>query len=278
MQKYKSALSHRARASPSADFGATLLDSSVMAKPRHLARAPITEAVLDIMVAARPGATFADLQKSYETLDFGYHLQGAVIAGTVGFMISPEAQLQHGGATEKIGLRIHSKDEKYVALVRTNGLSLSRLTPYEDWDALEAEAHRLWDVYVARWAPARVLRLGARFINNLRLPMKPAQSFSDFINTLTELPPQVPQGMGPFLQQFQCVEPSSPDYLARLVLAWNGQTDDGRIPIILDVGATKAHQCDPTDPAMWSNFVALRELKNRCFFGTVTELALKEYE
>lgn len=247
-----------------------------MAKPRHLARAPIIEAVLDIGVAPRQSGDFTALQKAFESLDFGYKQQSFVVSGTLGFVINPEAEVQQSGQAAKIGLRLQSQDEKYVALVRTNGFSLSRLAPYENWDALQSEARKIWEIYVKRWTPDKVVRLATRYINNLRLPLAIGQSFSNFINTLTELPPEVPQSLGQFVQQFQCLDPSSRSQV-RLSLAWNGQVDNGRIPVILDIDVSTMQQFDPADAAMWSQFRSLRELKNRCFFGTLQEEALKEY-
>ena len=249
-----------------------------MAKPRHLARAPITEAVIDIHVAPRAGATFAELQAAFKALDFGFRQHSFVIAGTVGFTVNPDAEVQHSAGVERIGLRLHSEDEKYVLLIRTNGLSLSRLAPYETYEAVAAATRKLWDIYVNRWAPEKVTRVATRYINNLRLPMKDGQEFSEFIDTLTELPADVPQTMGPFLQQFNCMDRGS-DCRVQLTLAWNGQGDqNGRVPVLLDIDASKTHEYQPTDSEIWSSLDALRALKNRCFFGTVTELALKEYE
>jgi uncharacterized protein (TIGR04255 family) len=250
-----------------------------MAKPRHLARAPITEAILDIQVAPRAGATFTDLQNSFP-LDFGYRQQSFMVTSSFGFVLQPDAEVkQQVGPAEKIGLRLHSQDEKYVALVRTNGLSLSRLAPYENWDALEAEARKLWDLYVKRWSPDKVKGLATRYINNLRLPLKSGQDTHDFIITLMDLPPEVPQGLGPFVQQFDCMDPPNGQDHVRMALAWNGQHDGDRLPIILDISAYRAQELQPADPTLWSvTFRALRDLKNRCFFGTLTELAMKEYE
>jgi uncharacterized protein (TIGR04255 family) len=253
----------------------------MMAKPRHLAHAPILEAVLDIHVVPRPGATFVDLQKAYEPIDFGYRQQAFLLTGMVGFTVNLEAEVhpQHGAA-EKIGLRLQSADEKYVALVRTNGLTVSRQAPYEDWEKLEAETRRLWDIYVKRWEPNTVTRVAARYINNLRLPMKLGQSFSDFIITVTELPGALPQSLGSFLQQFDCADrPTPTDNRARITLAWNGAMEGDLCPLILDIDAYRAGlSLAPSDASIWTILGDLRALKNRCFFGLLTEQAVKEYE
>lgn len=252
------------------------LDATLMAKPRHLAHAPITEAVIDLQVEPHLGATFPELQQAFESLDFGFRRQSFVVSGTFGFVVNQDAEPQHSGKTEKIGLRLHSDDEKYVVLVRTSGLSISRLAPYEDWDTLVAQVRTLWELYLKRWKPLKVTRIATRYINNLRLPVARGQSFSDFIETLTQLPGDVPQGLGPFLQQFNCMDPDSEDRV-RLSLAWDGQYENGRLPVILDIDVHRAREFDPTDSAIWTALSALRDLKNRCFFGTVTELTLKDY-
>jgi uncharacterized protein (TIGR04255 family) len=255
--------------------------SALMAKPRHLARAPITEAVLDIQVAPRAGATFADLESAYGSLDFGYRRQSFVITSTMGFVVGQDAEVQQkSGTTEKVGLRLHSADEKYIALVRTNGLSVSRLTPYEDFGRLEAETRRLWEIYVKRWAPDRVTRVAARFINNLRLKFAPKQKISDFIVALSEVPPELPQAVSSFVQQFDCGDEGGSDCRARVSFAWNGTIEEGdRYPMVLDIDAYRAGQTlSPTDPLVWTTFDQLRQLKNRCFFGSLTDLAVKEYE
>jgi hypothetical protein len=48
--------------------------------------------------------------------------------------------------------------------------------------------------------------------------------------------------------------------------------------VILDVDAFVATGFKPTDGTIWSTLEKLRELKNRSFFGTITELAAELYE
>jgi hypothetical protein len=48
--------------------------------------------------------------------------------------------------------------------------------------------------------------------------------------------------------------------------------------VILDVDAFIAANFKPMDGTMWSLLEKLRELKNRSFFGTITEMAAELYE
>ena len=256
--------------------------NELMASQRHLPKAPIIEAVIDIQVDARAGATFEALDAAFaDAPTFGYQREGGVMAGRFGFGLSAtgDAPVPHAISTETIGLRLRSSTEPFVALVRTNGLTVSRLPPYKDWDDLEKEAQRIWALYVGRWAPSKVTRIATRYINNLNLLARHGQSYGDFIEVLTELPPSLPQMINGFLQQFQ-IAGEKDEGSVNLALAWDGRADQesGRIPVILDIDAFCQQSFDPSTDALWGRLKSLRDLKNRCFFGTLKEEALKEYE
>lgn len=249
-----------------------------MATPRHLPNAPITEAVIDIQIDAGRPVTFAQLQEAFANVGLGYNQQGVVMAGRFGLLMPtvPEVTAQSTATAEPIGLRLQSHDGHYIALVRVNGFTLSRQPPYEDWGKLEAETRRLWTAYVSIWRPVKVVRVATRFINNLKLPVAPGQDFSDWIDTLVELPREVPQLIGGFLQQFQ-IHDAPTSASANLTMAWNGQQDGDRVPIILDIDAYRQAEFEPGDESIWTMLRTLRELKNRCFFGSLKEHAIKEY-
>jgi uncharacterized protein (TIGR04255 family) len=253
-----------------------------LATPRHLTNAPITEAVIDFMIEPTPEKNFSQLESAYRNLDFGYRQQGAVVAGAFQVTTSQEGigvQAFPGG-DPRIGLRLASSDDKYVALVRLNGLAVSRLTPYENFEALSLEMRRLWNIYINRWAPEKIRRVACRFINNLRLPMAIGQSFGEFVTTFTEVPPNLPQGLSNFVQQFnlQGAEATA----VRVSLAWDGtwqKTDSTLIvPMIFDIDAFKLVDIDVHDEVSWELLEKLRELKNQCFFGALTEACVKNYE
>lgn len=50
------------------------------------------------------------------------------------------------------------------------------------------------------------------------------------------------------------------------------------MPIILDLDAYIASDLDPKDKSLWTNLEHLHDLKNRGFFGTITEQAAELYE
>ncbi len=247
-----------------------------MAKQRHLPRAPIAEALIDIRVTPRDGLTFSVLQESLSTLDFGYYVKNPISEGTFGFMLPADGKRpQTTAEAAQTGLRLHSHDEKYVAQCTISGLTLSRLSPYEAWPNLVQEAKRVWAVYTERLIPKQVNRVATRFINDLQLPMDHGESYQKYLHKLVDVPDEAPQAVASFFQRFQLIDVES-DARVILTLALDNPQPGGRVPVILDIDAFRS--LEPSHQDIWSILDKLRELKNRCFFGTITEAAAGLYE
>ena len=248
-----------------------------MARQRHLPHAPITEALIDIQVTPRDGLTFAGLKNAIEAADSGYYVKSPISQGTFAFTLAPEGKPQTAAESAQVGLRLHSTDEKYVAQFRLAGFTLSRLPPYEEWANLLGEAQRLWSIYVERLEPTRVTRIATRYINNLQLPLKTGTSFQTYVQKLVDVPDEAPQAVEAFFQRFQLVNPESGARVI-LTLALEGISAGGAAPVILDVDAFTGANLKPADRELWTILERLRELKNRSFFGTITEQAAELYQ
>jgi uncharacterized protein (TIGR04255 family) len=248
-----------------------------MARQRHLPHAPITEALIDIQVTPREGLTFAELKGAIEAADSGYYVRSPISEGSFAFALAPEGKPQTAAESAQVGLRLHSADEKYVAQFRLTGFTLSRLPPYEKWENLVDEARRLWAVYLERLAPRRVVRIATRFINNLQLPLEPGASFQIYVNKLIDVPDEAPQAVEAFFQRVRLVDTASGARVI-LTLALDGMVAGKPAPVILDVDAFIAAKKDPMNGELWAVLERLRELKNRSFFGTITEQAAELYE
>jgi uncharacterized protein (TIGR04255 family) len=246
-----------------------------MARQRHLRNAPITEALIDIQVTPREELTFAQLRSAIDAQDFGYYVKNPI--SVVSFTVASDGQPPTAAQSAQVGLRLHSADEKYVAQFRLAGFTLSRLPPYETWENLLEEAERLWAIYVRCSAPTQVVRVATRFINNLQLPLDPGASFQIYVNKLVDVPDEAPQAVEAFFQRFRLVDAASGARLI-LTLALDGMSAGGPAPVILDVDAFIAVKKDPMNGEIWTVLQHLRELKNRSFFGAITEQAAELYE
>lgn len=254
--------------------------SSTMARIRPLARAPITEALVDLRVQPTDGMTVERLEQALKTRNFGYHRKGPILRSHFGIVmnlqdVSP-AQRVMGGSTF-IGVRLHSEDDKYVAQFTTEGFTVSLLEPYESWDALMAEAQRVWPEYRACVAPVSVHQAATRFINNLRLPLKPGERFERYLTGLPKMPPEYPQTVSSFLQRF-VVQDDACGATAIVTQALEQVPQTPPVPVILDIDVFREARFPPDTMQVWDYLAELRALENRLFFGALTEDALRLYE
>lgn len=249
-----------------------------MARQRHLAHAPITEALIDIHVTPCQGLTFDRLKEAIGSQEFGYYVKAPISHGLFGFKLEPDGQRpQTTAQSEQIGLRLHSLDEKYVAQFRLSGFTLSRLPPYEDWGRLVEETRRVWAIYVEALTPVRITRIATRFINNLRLPLEQGSSYQNYLHKLVDVPDEVPQAVASFFQRFELVDVETTARV-NLTAALDASPAEGLSPVILDIDAFMVTDLDPPDSRLWGILERLRELKNRTFFGTITEQAAELYQ
>jgi uncharacterized protein (TIGR04255 family) len=249
-----------------------------MARIRHLSNAPIVEALVDLKVHVPDRTTVEALEQALAKQAFGYQIKGPIFRGNFGMAInlqeSPQAK-PLVSETTRLGMRLHSDDEKYVAQFTTEGFTFSRLAPYESWELLITEARRVWGIYQSCVSPTRVHRAGTRFINNLRLPMKTGDRFKMYLKGLPSMPPEYPQTISSFLQRFVVHEEGATAFITQALERFPA---DPPVPVFLDIDVFRETDFDPNDAEVWSFLGQLRNLKNRFFFGAIEEAAAELYE
>jgi len=248
-----------------------------MARQRHLRNAPITEALIDLRVQPSRRVDERTAEMLAKRLQNTYALKGPIRlnAWEVQFGEEPEARV----ATQLLGFRFHSADEKFVAQFQNEGFTLSRLAPYTEWEHIKSEAERLWPLYADVLRPERIRRIACRYINNLSLTMRQGQDFHDFLTAPPQVPPALPQMLNAFVQRvvIACPELNAITILTQL-LEPNVATTLEKVPLILDIDVQCQKQFEPHSSEIWQNLNQLRGLKNAAFFESITETAAQLYE
>src|SRR3954468_20403942 len=152
---------------------------------QHLSHALIVEAVIDLRARAEGpweeetvrSQVSAKLQNSsYLDSQRAYHAE-------VKFAAEKPAQAVHDLGWK--GVRFRSSDERQLAQFNRDGLVFSRLPPYENWEKFNAEAMRLWPVFIEIARATQLQRLGLRFINRIQLPAGDLR-YEDYIRPAAE--------------------------------------------------------------------------------------------
>lgn len=248
-----------------------------MPEPRPLTRCPIVEALIDLRVSAAEhvaGDAFdvaaADMQQR------GYSRKGSIREQKVLLTAGLDA-MQHSSTESLTGARFHSADERFVAQFTTQGFTVSRLQPYVDWNSLVTEALALWRVYSAVARPSTVGRVATRYINELVLPVEPLLPLSEYLRAAPFVPADVASPPANFLQRYVVHDRETGAQAIVIQARQRPDTAEG-IPVLLDLDCFVEKPFEPNDASAFAMLARLRNLKNRLFFGLVTDLTLRLYE
>lgn len=249
-----------------------------MARVRHLGRAPITEALIDLRAALPDDfgvERFAQLRdrigERYPT-----HEEQRLFKTTLAFQ--PSQQLVP--ANTELGLHGYlykTADNLTIAQFRRDGFTLNRLRPYTRWDELFPEARNLWRLYAEVAGIREFTRVATRFINHLKVPAAPTPEYGRYLTSIPTAPHGAPQSPVGFLSRVESRDPAT-DLHAIVTQATEPTVEPGLVTIILDIDVYKLGSFKPDDASLDEVFRALHVMKNDIFFGAITEAAAEEHE
>ena len=248
-----------------------------MATYRHLANAPITEAVIDFRVRLPSEFQVKELSSIRETIHDQYpdSKERRLITGGFGMEAGkPVVKPPEDRGID--GYVLSSADNRKVAQFSKEGFTFSRLNPYTHWDDILAEAKNLWELYVAKASPELVTRIAVRYINQLNIPL-PIDDFARYLTAPPNIPDTIPQVVSHFLTRV-VVHDVEIGTTANITQALQKSLRPGCVTIILDIDAYKQKKLGFDDSDIWLTFRQLRDLKNHIFFGSITEETARLYE
>jgi len=251
-----------------------------MAITRPLARPPIREAIIEIRSERcdlSKVTAFRDAIADHFPRSQPFRLASAALR-------IPEerrSRLDLDAAADQVGWRCESADGREVALVRTDGLSVARVGGYPGWEAFAARYLSLYEEYRRCVAPAEIKRVGLRYINDIRLPITPSFDFDDYLTAAPRTPAGFPQAYFDFLIQMKLptgVDGTTVDVTQATDAAGRSERE---LPLIIDVDVG-SHRLHATDARLADRLAdtlqAMRNIKNRVFFGLITEQLAEAYQ
>lgn len=247
-----------------------------MTQIRHLATAPITEAVFDYRVKAANDFQIDRLNDLKEQLAERFpkveERRGGEV--TIGFQPGlPEVVSRKDFGLQ--GYFLKSEDEKLIAQFRVDGFTLNRLAPYTRWGELYPLSNELWQLYRMAARPEVITRLAVRYINHIQLPW-PYVDFDEYLRAGPNIPLELPQSIVGFSSRV-VIHNMERNILAGVVQKYEGSPADQKNTIILDIDAFKNVDLAPDDATVQDIFEQLRDFKNLIFFSYLTDKATERY-
>jgi uncharacterized protein (TIGR04255 family) len=240
----------------------------------HYEKAPIAEALIDIQfkgpettpvelleLQSREGASYPERKPLFFA---AVRFEGTQVDQPPGITTHPSTQR---------GWAFLTADKLQLWQVRVDGFTFSRLAPYQSWPPFRDEALRLWQISKTVCKPESVTRVAVRYINRLELPL-PLKDFKDYLLTVPEVSPHLPQGLSNYFMQLQIPQE---DIKAMLVLNQQLVTPNldpppRTVSVILDIDLFRAQELPQDEHGLWSFLQELHDKKNEIFEACITDL------
>lgn len=242
------------------------------ARERHLANAPIREALIDIQadtpsgfdVTAATPSLHAQLGTTYSPPEVRKLFQGQISHNDN--RLTTEAK-----DTGVHALFFRSNDSFNLVQARRNGFTFNRTRPYQNWDALVSEAHRTWGIYCRTFQVSRVRRVGIRFINAIEADQTPSgvvdiEKYLEPKISVSQPSAEVLETMSRHVYRY-----SSLHATAILVLGTGLLRGETVTSVIVDIDVHRDFEESPSEQELWEVIGSFRALKNQLFFSSITE-------
>ena len=252
----------------------TVLVKSMVEK---LAKAPIHEAIIDIHCQLFQEVPVGNLKFS----DLGRHAP-IYLLKTESNIDDATGLAQSTMANFYLGYKYTDSDTGIVGQFRTNGVTTSKIHPYNSWETFLPQAVANWNRYkgVTGADINSVTRVAVRYINRLLAPFdNDYLIIQDYLKNAPAKPPEISRSLEDFLCRI--VLPV-PEIKSKVILTSTaedivGEEDHKFLPLILDIDVfhlVRENKLE-SEEKMWSIIEDMRAVNNEMFFNVMTEKALE---
>ncbi|MEK6749541.1 MAG: TIGR04255 family protein [Pseudomonadota bacterium] len=240
-----------------------------------LSRAPIVEAVLDIRARGEAPWEIDNLRRQIESRlpeypsIFPQHLVRREI-----HFAPLQSKVPLDQSVSDFGFRCESADKQQIVQINQEGFLFSRLEPYISWQHLCKEGLRLWGVFSDITQPKVLHRIGLRFINRITLPFG-ENRYEDYINFSTASVKGLELPVYEFMGQEVFAVPGY-DYAIKFITALQqpGNANLEGYSLILDIDVIASKELEFDEVVLKKKLHEMRWLKNKIFFGSITDKTL----
>ncbi|MBD1929795.1 TIGR04255 family protein [Trichocoleus sp. FACHB-90] len=229
----------------------------------------ITEAIIELQAKISSEVALSTLEDIQRSVESEYPLCEQMMSLEAGVQQGEGDSLEATASQSCIGYRFWSKDRKQMFQARLDGFSFHRLAPYEGWETFRDEARRLWNIYQGSVNPKIISRVAVRYINKLDLPL-PVNDFKDYLRTVPEISPDLPQGLSDYFMQVKIPQKDLNGMLVLNEAIIPVQRDDV-VSVVLDINLSAYVELSANEDEYWKFLEQLRVRKNEIFEACITD-------
>ena len=233
-------------------------------------RSPLTEALVEIRTDGSENFAFDSLSEfdsilsgDYAKPEIRYTAQGKFVLKE-----TPTATIEHRPSSRMY----RNGDEKLIFQVMTNGIVLSRLPPYQSWSVFFPELQRLWAVYKSVVHPKKVVRLAARYINQIEISASKIE-LEEYLNIFPSVVMGSPERLKEIVNFTMNVHLRQIDIGGIMIVNQGILPSSGpdTISILLDYDLFIHDLALENDDIIWVKLEQIRQRKNEYFEATITD-------
>lgn len=250
-----------------------------MAEVRVLRTPPIVEALLDVRFSAPDSPQDAGILKSLAGHICGEGCEvlqiGSVEAMVALSDLNTRNTVTFRGADGFIAV---NKAVNRIVSVASQKLTVGQRAPYEGWDSIFANLQNAFSAFKEKVDPKTIVRISARFVNRIEIPFVENVDLGEYIEWSIGVPAALPWPTVEFNHR-TVLHDAEQALFAIVVMRDNPlqQRADNEAFVVVDIDVISQNEiaCDFTKVS--EVLEKVRSMKNRIFFGMVTEKALEKY-
>lgn len=246
-----------------------------MGAARHLSRAPIVEALIQISVVLPPGTDLQAAVTAHRRIEGDYPKTRKRFRGELRIDVSQGLLPSVEPSPATVGYLYLNEQETRIAQFNADSFSFNWLKPYETWEAFRDAARAIWPVYLDALKPITVTRIGLRYINDLAIPLSIA-SFDEVLSAPPTVPEGLPQAISSYFDR-AVIEDTKRGAGAIIMRTIESQPKNGVLPVILDVDVFKDGAFEAASGEIWDVLEMLHDFKNEVFFRSITRKLEETY-
>ena len=222
--------------------------------------APIVEAILEVSIHRTAPIQLSELASVVED-DNAYPQRVDLIIASGQMTVGPKVSAS--ATSQQIGYQFISADQTMIIHCKQDGLAISRLKPYTDWNNVFGEFRRIWERYVSVIKPEIIRQTAVRYVNRFDLPGTKVE-LSDYFRTYPQVSEDIKADICGFLIQLQIPQPDIQG-LAVITQAGVPPASPGVISILLDIVVSLPLDKPATIDALEGPLETLHRRKNELF-------------
>jgi uncharacterized protein (TIGR04255 family) len=233
---------------------------------RKYPHAPITEAIIELRVKPSRDVDILECRTAFDSVRSQF-----TDAKELRMMHAEFMGGQHVGAhatQSAIGYVLRSEEFRQVITASPDKFSFSQLPPYDSWEVFCPAVRRMWDLYVAKISPEKVIRVATRFVNRIEIPL-PVTDLGEYFRTAPLISPKMSQELSGAFMQLQLPQKDI-DCTVLLTEALLG-AGDSTVAFVLDIDIFDESREFPVNNVIWERLNQFRRRKNEIFEACITD-------